>query len=741
MNFKKNKKIMLGLLPLVAFAPMSLISCSNNSQQSKEIEVKAKDNPEGVSFLDLHREALTIEVIQNIFDIKNEDLNILKDNCKTEIFLTKDDAEPMSLSEVLLIKPNQQIYVKLTTTNGISIKNNSLGIFSNQINTTKNILEIQQNPKPNSNEISLDEIASMNLNVLKRYFSGPGLGENFQEQILALFLNEQGNIIKIGDIVVNQKIKIRLIGLKNNQINKDNVVTSVELVAKLAKPIDPDKDVELSTGLVVKGEFKNIIEKLNLTKKERMHKLQEEKLSSKLKEVFGSEDISVKILDGSNEETGVLKLQLTGTFVNKKYQNEEIKVSGFTNEFKYFEDESLTIVDAEINKNFYFKNLIIEQNYNALPTTYAMYDIFSQIGSRQTDGRIMELSSILSSLDEYSYSINNKNNNDLTLQIKAKYSLKTKNNNNWVAIPNKSIEKNIITLPSASIEKPTLQDKYNYLASSIQSIVGINKNQFASSYYSDFHFNSKHGMGANLLKYNDKFKETYFQTSDDISIGLESVDFNDNTGELELRANLYDFSKDNHLSSPLATHTKKVNISGFKTISSISPLLTKDKNIGLYSTTKSTTIQNALSKELKKEMNDLANGGTISVSPTKIRYWSDFDGPTLFSKNENSDIGMNINTHLSGEFGVMMMLGKDIKSSNFDTRRSMFYTDYSTKQGFYFESAFFELGTDPKIVITKENANNFTFRQEIKLVITSIGSDQTMIEIPYSIVANIFLNL
>ena len=84
------------------------------------------------------------------------------------------------------------------------------------------------------------------------------------------------------------------------------------------------------------GSFNNLnvdkcsstIQLLNLNNNTVLSSLDSNNLTQQLRTHQGYENMSINILDGSSEKTGILRLRLSGRYYNNNY-NEEINVRGF----------------------------------------------------------------------------------------------------------------------------------------------------------------------------------------------------------------------------------------------------------------------------------------------------------------------------------------------------------------------------------------------------------------------------
>lgn len=508
-------------------------------------------------------------------------------------------------------------------------------------------------------------------------------------------------------------------------------------------PSTPSVTQDLDTA---GGSFNNLnvdkcsstIQLLNLNNNTILSSLDSNNLTQQLRTHQGYENMSINILDGSNEKTGILRLRLSGRYYNNNY-NEEINVRGFNT----INSNSFRVFNLKINERNYFDNHFpIKENSSTLSISNDLDKRKSIINNAQ-----FEINNNFYSFDEMcnKYELKNINleleHNDLNFNFEFSTKFKVYNNGSWI-IDNQQDALN--QWPAYSVKLLTLNDLMKFMLNEFtlntESIKG-----FYPSYFKGL-FDYSVGLKAdrtNLIRHLnfqsiiDKYKNVYFNQLNiypEIDISSESrMQANDFTGTLSFGVNLINHDAnqiDQSITRNFISNSMKTIISYLETkkdtINSI--IINDDDNSSMAKQIKriyNQEISNAFieskEQEIKLDPNNLSeylNRQWISIF--NIEAAKDEDTYTQKIEQLKKNYKLWLFGDYLNDFGYLE--NQSEKKPNFDLNTGLFTTNDGNQ--FYIANASFVFEQDKLNPILKMSSNTDVVRIEFKAKINYSLLDQ-----------------
>ncbi|MGL4184053.1 MAG: hypothetical protein ACRCRP_02855 [Metamycoplasmataceae bacterium] len=337
-------------------------------------------------------------------------------------------------------------------------------------------------------------------------------------------------------------------------------------------------DIPINNNLFINNaNFKDIANALSLTKNESLFKLNNDILLERIKKdpSVSSKVNKIEIVNGNTEKQN--------PFIELKINDnpDTLKITGFNvlSEPEFLQiSQQQYLTKFEINNNEYFKNLITEENIkNKIIDPNLLFLISSelQIGN-VVSGKVFNKEILIQykdfiSIKDVLIKPNNLSKNweaeiDFVLQVSfSNYSF---TNGKWEAKSTKTKEFKRNKNNQFKFFLPQEKDGLQYLLNNLKEKTNINKDQFSSYYFARAKEDKGNFWSANLLEFNQDIIKTYFPisnfeiiNSDGNSGFFNSINYNDQTGVLEIDAFLFDKTTDT-IHSELTSKTYA--ISGFK---------------------------------------------------------------------------------------------------------------------------------------------------------------------------------
>ena len=495
------------------------------------------------------------------------------------------------------------------------------------------------------------------------------------------------------------------------------------------------------------GSFNNLnvdkcsstIQLLNLNNNIILSSLDSNNLTQQLRTHQGYENMSINILDGSSEKTGLLKLRLSGRYYNNNY-NEEINVRGFNT----INSSSFRVIDLEINERNYFDNHFpIKENASTLSIPNDLDKRKSIISDAQ-----FEINNNFYSFDEMcsKYELKNINleleRNNLNFNFEFSTKFKVYNNGSWI-IDNQQDTLN--QWPTYSVELLTLNDLMKFMLNEFTLNTESIK-VFYPSYFKGL-FDYSVGLKAdrtNLIRHLnfqsiiDKYKNVYFNQLNiypEIDISSESrMQANDFNGTLSFDVNLVNhdaFQIDRSITRNFTSNSMKTITSYLETkkdtINSIN--INDDDNSSMAKQIKRIYNQEILNafieskeQEIQLDPNHLSmylNNQWISIFNIEAANNSE---DTYIQKIDSlkKSYGLSLFGEYLNEFGYLE--NQSNKKPNFDLNTGLFTTNDGNQ--FYIANASFVFDQDKLNPILKMTSNTDVVRIEFKAKINYSLLDQ-----------------
>ena len=494
------------------------------------------------------------------------------------------------------------------------------------------------------------------------------------------------------------------------------------------------------------GSFNNLnvdkcsstIQLLNLNNNTVLSSLDSNNLTQQLRTHEGYENMSINILDGSSEKTGILRLRLSGRYYNNNY-NEEVNVRGFNT----INSNSFRVIDLEINERNYFDNQFPIKEASTLSIPNDLNKRKSIISNAQ-----FEINNNFYSFDEMCsrYELKNINleleHNDLNFNFEFSTKFKVYNNGAWI-IDNQQDALN--QWPTYSVKLLTLNDLMKFMLNEFtlntESIKG-----FYPSYFKGL-FDYSVGLKAdrtNLIRHLnfqsiiDKYKNVYFNQLNiypEIDISSESrMQANDFNGTLSFDVNLVNhdaFQIDRSITRNFTSNSMKTITSYLETkkdtINSI--IINDDDNSSMAKQIKRIYNQEILNafieskeQEIQLDPNHLSmylNNQWISIFNIEAANNSE---DTYIQKIDSlkKSYGLSLFGEYLNEFGYLE--NQSNKKPNFDLNTGLFTTNDGNQ--FYIANASFVFEQDKLNPILKMESNTNVVRIEFKAKINYSLLDQ-----------------
>ena len=495
------------------------------------------------------------------------------------------------------------------------------------------------------------------------------------------------------------------------------------------------------------GSFNNLnvdkcsstIQLLNLNNNTILSSLDSNNLTQQLRTHQGYENMSINILDGSSEKTGILRLRLSGNYYNNNY-NEEINVSGFNT---INNSNSFRVIDLEINQRNYFDNHFpIKENSSTLSFPNDLNKRKSIINNAQ-----FEINNNFYSFDEMcnKYELKNINleleHNDLNFNFEFSTKFKVYNNGAWIT-DNQQYALN--QWPAYSVKLLTLNDLMKFMLNEFT----LNTESIKVFYPSYFKGLFDYSVGlkvdrTNLIRHLnfqsiiDKYKNVYFNQLNiypEIDISSESrMQANDFTGTLSFGVNLI-----NHDANQIdQSITRNFTSNSMKTITSYldtkkdtinSIIINDDDNSSMarqikriYTQEISNAFNESKEQEIKLDPNNLSeylNRQWISIFNIEAAK----DEDTYIQKIDSikKSYGLSLFGEYLNDFGYLE--NQSDKKPNFDLNTGLFTINDDNQ--FYIANASFVFEQDKLNPILKMESNTNVVRIEFKAKINYSLLDQ-----------------
>lgn len=495
------------------------------------------------------------------------------------------------------------------------------------------------------------------------------------------------------------------------------------------------------------GSFNNLnvdkcsstIQLLNLNNNTILSSLDSNNLTQQLRTHQGYENMSINILDGSSEKTGLLKLRLSGRYYNNNY-NEEINVRGFNT----INSSSFRVIDLEINERNYFDNHFpIKENSSTLSIPNDLNKRKSIISNAQ-----FEINNNFYSFDEMCSRYELKNiyleleRNDLNFNFEFNTKFKVYNNGSWIIDSQQETLNQWLTY---NVELLTLNDLMKFMLNEFTLNTESIK-VFYPSYFKGL-FDYSVGLKAdrtNLISHLnfqtiiDKYKNVYFnQLNIYPEIDLSSVDrmqANDFTGTLSFGVNLinHDASQiDRSITRNFASNSMKTITSYLETkkdtINSI--IINDDDNSSMAK-----QIKRIYNQEISNAFNE-SKEQEIELNPTNLSMYLNNQWNSIFNieaANNNEDTYIQKIDSLKKSYGLWLfgeylnefgyLENQSNKKPNFDLNTGLFTTNDGNQ--FYIANASFVFEQDKLNPILKMESNTNVVRIEFKAKINYSLLDQ-----------------
>lgn len=510
-------------------------------------------------------------------------------------------------------------------------------------------------------------------------------------------------------------------------------------------PSTPSVTQDLDTA---GGSFNNLnvdkcsstIQLLNLNNNTILSSLDSNNLTQQLRTHQGYENMSINILDGSSEKTGILRLRLSGRYYNNNY-NEEVNVRGFNT---INNSNSFRVIDLKINERNYFDNHFpIKENASTLSIPNNLNKRKSIISDAQ-----FEINNNFYSFDEMcsKYELKNINleleRNNLNFNFEFSTKFKVYNNGSWI-IGNQQDTLN--QWPTYNVKLLTLNDLMKFMLNEFTLNTESIK-VFYPSYFKGL-FDYSVGLKAdrtNLIRHLnfqsiiDKYKNVYFnQLNIYPEIDLSSIDrmqANDFNGTLSFGVNLV-----NHDASQIdRSITKNFISNSMKTITSY--LETKKDTINSIiindddNSSMAKQIKRIYNQEISNAFNE-SKEQEIELNPTNLSMYLNNQWNSIFNieaANNNEDTyiqkidslkksyGLSLFGEYLNEFGYLE--NQSNKKPNFDLNTGLFTTNDGNQ--FYIANASFVFEQDKLNPILKMKSNTNVVRIEFKAKINYSLLDQ-----------------
>lgn len=493
------------------------------------------------------------------------------------------------------------------------------------------------------------------------------------------------------------------------------------------------------------GSFNNLnvdkcsstIQLLNLNNNTVLSSLDSNNLTQQLRTHEGYENMSINILDGSSEKTGLLKLRLSGRYYNNNY-NEEINVRGFNT----INSSSFRVIDLEINERNYFDNHFpIKENSSTLSIPNDLNKRKSIISNAQ-----FEINNNFYSFDEMCSRYELKNiyleleRNDLNFNFEFNTKFKVYNNGSWII---DSQQDTLNQWPTYNVELLTLNDLMKFMLNEFTLNTESIK-VFYPSYFKGL-FDYSVGLKAdrtNLIRHLnfqsiiDKYKNVYFnQLNIYPEIDLSSVDrmqANDFNGTLSFDVNLV-----NHDAFQIdQSITRNFISNSMKTITSY--LETKKDTINLIiindddNSSMAKQIKRIYNQEISNAFNE-SKEQEIQLDPNYLSMYLNNQWISIFNieaANNSEDTYIQKIDSIKKSYGLWLfgeylnefgyLENQSDKKPNFDLNTGLFTTNDGNQ--FYIANASFVF--EQVLPILKMTSNTDVVRIEFKAKINYSLLDQ-----------------
>lgn len=494
------------------------------------------------------------------------------------------------------------------------------------------------------------------------------------------------------------------------------------------------------------GSFNNLnvdkcsstIQLLNLNNNTVLSSLDSNNLTQQLRTHPGYENMSINILDGSSEKTGILRLRLSGRYYNNNY-DEEINVRGFNT----INNSSFRVFNLKINERNYFDNHFpIKENASTLSIPNDLNKRKSIISNAQ-----FELNNNFYSFDEMCsrYELKNINleleHNDLNFNFEFSTKFKVYNNGLWIT---DNQQDTLNQYPTYNVKLLTLNNLMKFMLNEFTLNTESIKD-FYPSYFKGL-FDYSVGLKAdktNLIRHLnfqsiiDKYKNVYFNQLNiypEIDISNESImQANDFNGTLSFGVNLVNhdaFQIDRSITRNFVSNSMKTITSYLETkkdtINSI--IINDDDNSSMAKQIKriyNQEISNAFIESKEQEIQLDQN----SLSEYLNRQWISIfnveaakDEDTYIQKIEQLKKSYNLAlfSEYLNDFGYLE--NKSDKKPNFDLNTGLFTANDGNQ--FYIANASFVFEQDKLNPILKMESNTNVVRIEFKAKINYSLLDQ-----------------
>ncbi len=390
-------------------------------------------------------------------------------------------------------------------------------------------------------------------------------------------------------------------GNDQNQGNQDSQPTPTPPSNEQKKPLDAQGGVINNLNV---DKYKVIVEKLKLNQDSILSNLTNNDINQLLKQNDEYKNLNLKILSGSSENTGTLKLALSGNYNDQDY-NETINITGFNTSDTY--PNHFKVSDVKLNyENWFDKSQpIAGGNQNLLNQKEDILALIADAKFIFTNNKTLNLDEIKNTflISNVSWKLDGNKNQItnlkfiLTTKDKKEYDENTKS---WVISSNANLLQQDGS-NNVSFSLPTLKKLMNYILEKTtlneQWLADYYPSYFKGLFLYSFKNDDKSKISTLLDALNveeiiNKYKNTYFsnktlfpQIAFDTDNDVIANDFN---GKLEFKVYLIDDDNANDKTSVRTFETNKCkNITSLWESLPSTDIITVKKDSNLFNTIQS----------------------------------------------------------------------------------------------------------------------------------------------------------
>lgn len=503
----------------------------------------------------------------------------------------------------------------------------------------------------------------------------------------------------------------------------------------------PNSDLNQNGGFFSDGlvcdKYIDIANKLNINKNTIISNLTNDILNNELHQHKDYEQLNISILDGSSEINRKLRINFSGNYLNKNY-NEQITISGFN-----IVDKSFQIKNFNINKAIWFdskqpiketNDRIFSNDKNLLISILSDCTIVFGEDINNSEFKINQLPDFIL-IESISFSKIENNKVKISLRLKSNY--KKFVNNKWVI----DDENNYFISQSLAHGKNefnllTLDDLKLFMLDNIK----FNEQQIANYYPSYFYANYLYQINngnevSEILNYSNateiinKYKPTYFpNTTINLINSPDKTKFiaNDFIPSLTFDVIMKDYNEQSESSIARTIEISNLN-------KNISELASKNYNNQFQIKDDSnlkTNIVKICKNNIDQALNGANNSSRIDLSSLILNTIYDFE-------RHNVDASVTIN-NLNKNFSTMQIfnqqlslndnLGNTISANKLNTKNGLYYWEYKNNSFFIENISFSNL---KNLIInfqknSSQNAVDITINTQINIGIKGGESIQNV---------------